>query len=138
MLILRCRRDALTAKHMIDQFPFYLALIIAIMLIIMLANKIKVAYPVLLVMAGLLAYQTQNISLSSFPETDTTRPNDWPRLGRTHERMPVQLLTGWLTKRVIWQLALINELGVLPPCMSASGPVVADNTHWRSARRIST
>ncbi|MEJ1237188.1 Na+/H+ antiporter [Chryseolinea sp. T2] len=39
---------------MIDQFPFYLALIIAILLIIMLANKIKVAYPVLLVMAGLL------------------------------------------------------------------------------------
>jgi CPA1 family monovalent cation:H+ antiporter len=39
---------------MIDQFPFYLALIMAIMLIIMLANKIKVAYPVLLVVAGLL------------------------------------------------------------------------------------
>ena len=39
---------------MIDQFPFYLALIVAIVLIIMLANKIKVAYPVLLVVAGLL------------------------------------------------------------------------------------
>lgn len=37
-----------------DHFPFYLALIIAILLIIMLANKIKVAYPVLLVVAGLL------------------------------------------------------------------------------------
>ena len=39
---------------MLEQFPFYLCLIIAIVLIIMLANKIKVAYPVLLVVAGLL------------------------------------------------------------------------------------
>lgn len=39
---------------MIHQFPFYLALIVVIVLIIMLANKIKVAYPVLLVVAGLL------------------------------------------------------------------------------------
>ncbi|WP_153801048.1 Na+/H+ antiporter [Foetidibacter luteolus] len=38
---------------MLDHFPFYLALIIAIVLLIMLANKIKVAYPVLLVLAGL-------------------------------------------------------------------------------------
>jgi CPA1 family monovalent cation:H+ antiporter len=38
---------------MIEIFPFYLMLIIAIVLIIMLANKIKVAYPVLLVVAGL-------------------------------------------------------------------------------------
>ncbi|MES2485910.1 MAG: Na+/H+ antiporter, partial [Bacteroidota bacterium] len=33
--------------------PFYISIIIAILLIIMLANKIKVAYPVLLVLAGL-------------------------------------------------------------------------------------
>jgi len=39
---------------MIENFPFYLSLIIAIVLLIMLANKIKVAYPVLLVLAGLL------------------------------------------------------------------------------------
>jgi len=39
---------------MLDHFPFYLALIVAIVLIIMLANKIKVAYPVLLVVAGLI------------------------------------------------------------------------------------
>src|SRR6188472_2288795 len=39
---------------MIDNFPFFLALIIAIVFLIMLANKIKVAYPVLLVIAGLL------------------------------------------------------------------------------------
>ena len=38
---------------MLNDFPFYLLLIIAILLIIMLANKIKVAYPVLLVLAGL-------------------------------------------------------------------------------------
>lgn len=38
---------------MIANFPFYLSLIIAIALLIMLANKIKVAYPVLLVLAGL-------------------------------------------------------------------------------------
>src|SRR5712664_3596140 len=38
---------------MIDHFPFYLSLILAIVLLIMLANKIKVAYPVLLVLAGL-------------------------------------------------------------------------------------
>ncbi|WP_345988952.1 Na+/H+ antiporter [Chryseobacterium sp. Chry.R1] len=39
---------------MIENFPFYLSLIVAIVLLIMLANKIKVAYPVLLVIAGLL------------------------------------------------------------------------------------
>jgi Na+/H+ antiporter len=39
---------------MLEHFPFYLSLIIAIVLLIMLANKIKVAYPVLLVLAGLL------------------------------------------------------------------------------------
>lgn len=39
---------------MLDHFPFYLVLIVVIMLLIMLANKIRVAYPVLLVLAGLL------------------------------------------------------------------------------------
>lgn len=39
---------------MLDNFPFYLGMIVAIVLLIMLANKIKVAYPVLLVLAGLL------------------------------------------------------------------------------------
>src|SRR5436190_670450 len=38
---------------MLDNFPFYLGLIIVILLLIMLANKIKVAYPILLVLAGL-------------------------------------------------------------------------------------
>src|SRR6195952_703118 len=38
---------------MIENFPFYLSLILVIVLLIMLANKIKVAYPVLLVIAGL-------------------------------------------------------------------------------------
>lgn len=36
-----------------EQFPFYLALIIAIVLLVVLADKIKVAYPVVLVVAGL-------------------------------------------------------------------------------------
>jgi Na+/H+ antiporter len=39
---------------MIDHFPFYLCLVVTILLLIMLANKIKIAYPVLLVIAGLL------------------------------------------------------------------------------------
>ncbi|MES2616906.1 MAG: Na+/H+ antiporter [Bacteroidota bacterium] len=39
---------------MLEHFPFYLSLILAIVLLIMVANKIKVAYPVLLVLAGLL------------------------------------------------------------------------------------
>lgn len=39
---------------MLDHFPFYLALIVLILLLIMLGSKIKVAYPVLLVLAGLL------------------------------------------------------------------------------------
>jgi Na+/H+ antiporter len=38
---------------MLEHFPFYLSLILVILLLIMLANKIKVAYPVLLVLAGL-------------------------------------------------------------------------------------
>jgi len=39
---------------MLEHFPFYLALIVLILLLIMLGNKIRVAYPVLLVLAGLL------------------------------------------------------------------------------------
>lgn len=39
---------------MIEQFSYYLALVIAMVLLIILANRIKVAYPILLVVAGLL------------------------------------------------------------------------------------
>lgn len=39
---------------MLEHFPFYLFLIVLILVLIMLANKIRVAYPVLLVVAGLL------------------------------------------------------------------------------------
>ncbi|MBP4136937.1 Na+/H+ antiporter [Flavobacterium geliluteum] len=39
---------------MLDNLPFYLGLLMVILLLIMLANKIKVAYPVLLVLAGLM------------------------------------------------------------------------------------
>lgn len=46
---------------MIQNFPFYLVLIIIIVLLIMLANKIKVAYPVLLVIAGLVISSVPNI-----------------------------------------------------------------------------
>ena len=38
---------------MLHLFPFYLGLIVAIVLLIMLANRIRVAYPILLVLAGL-------------------------------------------------------------------------------------
>ncbi|MEO5681312.1 MAG: Na+/H+ antiporter [Chitinophagaceae bacterium] len=38
---------------MLHNFPFYLCLIVAIVLLVMLANKMKIAYPVLLVVAGL-------------------------------------------------------------------------------------
>ncbi|NML37688.1 Na+/H+ antiporter [Chitinophaga sp. G-6-1-13] len=38
---------------MLEHFPFYLAVIVLIVLLIMLGNRIKVAYPVLLVLAGL-------------------------------------------------------------------------------------
>ena len=39
---------------MLDSFPFYLILIFSIVLIMMIAEKIKVAYPILLIIAGLL------------------------------------------------------------------------------------
>ena len=39
---------------MLDSFPFYLILIFAIVFIMMVADKIKVAYPILLIVAGLL------------------------------------------------------------------------------------
>jgi CPA1 family monovalent cation:H+ antiporter len=39
---------------MLEHFPFYLALVIAIVLLVMLANRIRVAYPIILVGAGLL------------------------------------------------------------------------------------
>ncbi|RZJ70681.1 Na+/H+ antiporter [Flavobacterium sp.] len=38
---------------MAENFPFYLILVLVIALLVMLANKIRVAYPVLLVLAGL-------------------------------------------------------------------------------------
>ncbi len=38
---------------MLHNFPFYLAIIVLIILLILLANKIKVAYPILLVLGGL-------------------------------------------------------------------------------------
>lgn len=39
---------------MLDYFPFYLVLLFAIVIIMMVADKIKVAYPILLIVAGLL------------------------------------------------------------------------------------
>jgi NhaP-type Na+/H+ or K+/H+ antiporter len=39
---------------MLENFPFYLGILVIILLLIMLANKIKVAYPILLVLAGLV------------------------------------------------------------------------------------
>lgn len=38
---------------MLENLPFYLGILIVILLLILLANKIKVAYPILLVLAGL-------------------------------------------------------------------------------------
>lgn len=38
---------------MLEHFPFYIALILAIVFLMMIAKKIRVAYPVLLVLAGL-------------------------------------------------------------------------------------
>lgn len=40
---------------MLHHFPFYLAIIVLIVFLILLANKIKVAYPILLVLGGLAA-----------------------------------------------------------------------------------
>ena len=39
---------------MLDNFPFYLILIFAIVMIMMVANKMKIAYPILLILDGLL------------------------------------------------------------------------------------
>jgi len=50
---------------MLDHFPHCLALILAIALLVMLAKKIKVAYPVLLVLAGLALSFVPGIPLIS-------------------------------------------------------------------------
>ncbi|MEH6307157.1 Na+/H+ antiporter [Olivibacter sp. CPCC 100613] len=39
---------------MFDHFPFYIGLLIVILLLIMLAKKLRIAYPIILVIAGLL------------------------------------------------------------------------------------
>lgn len=39
---------------MLANFPFYLGILLVILLLLMLANKIKAAYPILLVIAGLV------------------------------------------------------------------------------------
>ncbi len=44
---------SLLKKTTLEHFPFYLALVLIIVLLIMLAQKLKVAYPILLVVAGL-------------------------------------------------------------------------------------
>lgn len=46
---------------MLENFPFYLSLVLVIVILIMVANKIKVAYPVLLVVAGLIISFIPNI-----------------------------------------------------------------------------
>ena len=38
---------------MIENFPFYLVAILVIIILTMIANKIKIAYPILLLLAGL-------------------------------------------------------------------------------------
>ena len=48
---------------MIEKFSFFLGLIIVIVSLIMLANKIKVAYTVLLVLAGLAISFIPNIPI---------------------------------------------------------------------------
>ncbi len=54
---------------MLDNFPFYLILIFTIVLIMMIAYKIKVAYPILLILAGLLMSIIPGIpSISIDPE----------------------------------------------------------------------
>lgn len=54
-------------QPMLENFPFYLGLIVAIVLLVMLANKIKVAYPIILVVAGL--------TVSFIPGLPTVRIN---------------------------------------------------------------
>lgn len=54
---------------MIQSFPFYLTLIFAIVLMMMVADKIKVAYPIVLIIAGLLISLVPGIpSISINPE----------------------------------------------------------------------
>ncbi|MFT4023661.1 MAG: Na+/H+ antiporter [Flavihumibacter sp.] len=48
---------------MLEHFPFYLVLIVLIVLLIMLGNKLKIAYPVLLVLAGLACYFIPGVPL---------------------------------------------------------------------------
>ncbi len=47
------RTYPLRNTSMLDVFPYYLALIVAIVLLIMLAQRIRIAYPIVLVLAGL-------------------------------------------------------------------------------------
>ena len=51
-------------KTMVQYFPYLLLLMVAIMLLIMLANRLKVAYPILLVLGGL--------AISFIPNVPTT------------------------------------------------------------------
>jgi monovalent cation/hydrogen antiporter len=58
-----------TNLRMLEHFPFYLGLIVLIVLLIMLSNRIKVAYPVLLVLAGLaLSFIPATPSIQISPE----------------------------------------------------------------------
>ena len=46
---------------MVQYFPYLLLLMVAIMLLIMLANRLKVAYPILLVLGGLAISLIPNV-----------------------------------------------------------------------------
>lgn len=52
-LVIPCSFIIFKPKNMLNDLAFYLLLVVIIMLLIMLGNKIKVAYPVLLVLGGL-------------------------------------------------------------------------------------
>ena len=50
---------------MVQYFPYLLLLMVAIMLLIMFANRLKVAYPILLVLGGLAISFIPNLTASS-------------------------------------------------------------------------
>lgn len=79
----------------------------------------------LLVMAGLLAHQSQNLSQPTLSVPSATKPHDWPMLGRTPARMPVHLQTGKL--RETWDIKTGKNVkwSVEVGTQAYGGPVIA-------------
>lgn len=90
---------------MVQYFPYLLLLMVAIMLLIMLANRLKVAYPILLVLGGLAISLIPNMPAITL-NPDLVLIIFLPPLLYT-DVFSLSLKEMWKWRRIIFSLAFI-------------------------------